>query len=104
MSRRLRRSSRTKSKAADSLKAWLKVHGKTQEWLADTLDVGRSTVWAWMGGRNHPSLELAASIQALTGGAVEASAWVDPKEIARVVREADIDSGETSEKVLTDGE
>jgi len=43
-----------------------------------------SAVWAWTGGRSHPSLELAAALETLTEGAVPATAWVHPSESDRL--------------------
>lgn len=88
MGRRPRRSPRRRPPAADLLRAWLAERQRTQAWLADVLGVHVSAVWAWTGGRSHPSLELAAVLEGFSGGAVPATSWVDPGEIRRIIDSA----------------
>jgi transcriptional regulator with XRE-family HTH domain len=74
--------------AAARLKAWLAAQGQTQADLAAALNVGPSTVWAWMGGASRPDPTLAAALDELTAGEVPARAWADPEDVARVVDSA----------------
>jgi hypothetical protein len=82
---RSRRTSRPPPPAADLVRAWLGLEGRTQGWLAGALGMGESAIWAWLAGNNRPSLENAVVLERLTEGAVPASSWADPSEVeARV--------------------
>lgn len=62
------------------LKAWLRDHGKTQEWLAARLGTHQTTVSAWILGRAVP-LDMALGIRRITKIPVED--WVVPVRAKR---------------------
>ena len=49
-------------------------------WLAEKLGCTPDAIWAYLAGRRKPELRIALALEELTGGAVPASAWVEPKE------------------------
>ena len=57
------------------LRAWLKEHDKTQEWIASRLGTHQTNVSAWMLGRPVP-LDMALAIRRITKIPVED--WVVP--------------------------
>lgn len=62
-----------KAKYSD-LDEFFRETGKTHEWLADQIGVGRSYVSLLRSGQRQPSLELAIKIAHVTGVPVEALA------------------------------
>jgi transcriptional regulator with XRE-family HTH domain len=82
------RTSRKPPPAAAMVKGWLAEQGRTQEWLAGALGVGLSAVWAWLSGQSAPILETATVLERLSNGAVPATAWADPRVVAKRVSHA----------------
>ncbi|MFN6976790.1 MAG: helix-turn-helix domain-containing protein [Gemmobacter sp.] len=61
-----------------TLAAYIKATGTTQGALAARLGVSDGYLSDLKSGKKRPSLDLAFRIEALTGGAVPASAWRQP--------------------------
>jgi len=64
------------TRGAQLLAAWLATTETSQRAMARQLDLGPSTVQAWMSGRKRPSLAVATSIERVTG--VPATSWAEP--------------------------
>lgn len=69
------RGGRPRSTAASPLSRWLDQNGRTREWAAGKLGVTRPYIDKLCRGAATPSLDVAASIERLTGGGVVASSW-----------------------------
>lgn len=55
---------------------WQRAEGRSCAWLAAQLGVRVATVSDWRTARRLPQRRLRDALEALTGGAVPASAWV----------------------------
>ena len=53
--------------AGEALVAWLEANEKSQQWLADKLQIGRAVLWRWLVGETTPHIDSAAEIEQLTG-------------------------------------
>ncbi|GJD59817.1 helix-turn-helix domain-containing protein [Methylobacterium dankookense] len=64
------------------LSDWLKQNGKTVAWLAEQVGRDRSFLTRVKNGEAKPSVDVAAAIQRVTGGAVTAVDYVTDAEEA----------------------
>lgn len=66
-----------------ALADWLDAHGQKRVTLAKTLGITPPLVSLWLAGRRTPSAPLRSAIERWTSGAIAASAWLEPAELAR---------------------
>ena len=61
------------------VKAWLRVDGRSQRWLADKIGLGYVELSKNLTGKALPAMRTKLAIQAVSNGAVMAADWPEDK-------------------------
>jgi len=54
-----------------ALRQWMTEHEKSQAWVAEQCGVKQPTVWAWLSGDGHPTVDNLKKLSALTSLSID---------------------------------